>query len=891
MNVAERVTGAAAGSPAIARCLGAFRIEDRSGNPLHVRTRKARALLALLSLNGRPITRDRLADMLWSDRGEVQARSSLRQAIFELQRLDPLGGPILAAGREDVSLVRGALVTDLELIRSAAAQGDWPRLQTLLESSDAGLLTDLDGLDSELDDWLRHQRAHEPGKALAAALDAAERCASEAGPRAALDLVSEILRLDPVNEEATRFAMRLAHELGDSVALHRHFAALGERLRDEYDAEPSPETVELYGRLANGRPAMAAGELESAASHPAAEPAQKRGSSRRFLPIAAALVVLAIAVAAFVLLTRDSGRQAAGQGTLLLAVLPFEEQPPGNRLLADGLEEQTRIALSRNPSLRLLGRATTNAMAEQRLSPRQYGGRFGVTHVLEGMVRRNGDEVVVSASLSRTSDGVAIWHDTFRGRMGEPFALQDAIASGIEGKLRGRLAPGGGRRAEQIATSPEVYALYSEARRLVASRERDNARRAEALLREAVKADPNYGPAWSLLGAAIYFNGRVAIADSRRLAEALAAARRALSLAPNFAPAHATLAMLEGAGSPSEAPLRRAVALDPSYSEAWNWLGNSLASQHRLPEALEAYERSVEIDPLFRPAIQNLAGVATELGNQAAVERLVRRVRNAGASRLLIDSIRAHQLFLKGDLSGAAEVLRDAGLDAQGRSPPDLWLAWFETLIALGHFEALQRITRCPEWYGPVLAGKALPPKMFEGRPVEPEEFWTSIFFSTPASRALANKGRESELVSIYRRAFRNSDDFVTRTTQLNLLAELAPTLALALRSTGEEDEASYLLAAASNQLEQGIRRSSGRQPKAQLAMVRAAQGERAEAVALLESALRQGWLPDGRSVALDLAQEPAFRALRGDSRFEALRKRILGHIAKERAELGPLRA
>ena len=60
--------------------------------------------------------------------------------------------------------------------------------------------------------------------------------------------------------------------------------------------------------------------------------------------------------------------------------------------------------------------------------------------------------------------------------------------------------------------------------------------------------------------------------------------------------------------------------------------------------------------------------------------------------------------------------------------------------------------------------------------------------------------------------------------------------------------------------------------------------------MALLESAVGAGWLPDGRSNALDLADEPGFRDLRGDARFEAARKRVLDHIARERAELGPLK-
>jgi hypothetical protein len=58
----------------------------------------------------------------------------------------------------------------------------------------------------------------------------------------------------------------------------------------------------------------------------------------------------------------------------------------------------------------------------------------------------------------------------------------------------------------------------------------------------------------------------------------------------------------------------------------------------------------------------------------------------------------------------------------------------------------------------------------------------------------------------------------------------------------------------------------------------------------MLETALKRGWLPDGRTIALDLAREPAFNRLRGNPRFQAARDRILNHVAKEQAELGPLK-
>ena len=106
MNVAERIQQGAAKSRVVVRCLGRFRLQDAAGDQLQIRTRKARALLAALAFSGRPMSRDSLAALLWSDRGEVQARASLRQTIFELQHF---GGedPILAVGRDEISIRPG----------------------------------------------------------------------------------------------------------------------------------------------------------------------------------------------------------------------------------------------------------------------------------------------------------------------------------------------------------------------------------------------------------------------------------------------------------------------------------------------------------------------------------------------------------------------------------------------------------------------------------------------------------------------------------------------------------------------------------------------------------------------------------------------------------------
>jgi DNA-binding SARP family transcriptional activator/TolB-like protein len=895
VNLAERIRPFADTRRAVVRCLGRFRLHDGSGNQLQVRTRKARALVAALAVSNRPMSRDTLAALLWSDRGEQQARASLRQTIFELQHC---GGqePVLAVGRDDVSIRGDLLVTDVELIRDAASDDDWQRLLDHLREARPGLLTDLDGLDEEFDSWLRTERSQEPTGTLAIAVEAAERCMESAGPRAALEIACEVLRLDPADEPAARLAMRIDKQVGDNAALHRRYSVLRDRLRDEYDAEPSPETVDLFAKLANGNGAGTSSPFRFA---PQPDSSSERTSAeqtvqKRSWVVTAALGVLALvilgALAAVLLLSRYGGRPVQSGDKVLVAVLPFEQQPPDNSFLAAGLWEQTRGALTRNPSIRVLGRSTTEAMASAELPPDGYRKRFGVTHLLEGTVRRAGSGLLVSVSLTRTSDGVAVWQDSFRGRMGEPFALQDAIANGIEGKLRAQLAPGGGRRAEQIATSPEVYALYSEAKQLVAERDLESFQRAEALLRQALKADPNYAPAWSLLGEAIYFSRRRAIEDSSARAEALAAVRHALSLAPNFGSAHATLALVQGEVSQeAEARLRRAVALDPSDSEAWNWLGNSLVSQGRTEEAIAAYGQAIAIDPLFYPAATNLFDAADEIQDQAMIDKLLQTITNAGADPDFLTALKVGEAYSRGDLSGGLALLARSGLDENGRSKKLLWGGWFDGLTAIGYTDAMHRVTGCPDWYAPLLAGKVLPPTTFENKPVAPLEFWTSMYFSAPASRVMVQRGRSAELVRLYRAGFQSPDDFISRTGRMDLLPDLAPNLAIALETTGSPEEASYLLSATSRRLEMALRHTPARADSAKLALVRAAQGERAQALALLDTALRRGWFPDGRTVALDLAQEPAFHALRGDPRFEAARKRILDHIARERAELGPI--
>ncbi len=132
------------------------------------RTRKARALLAVLALGGpQPIARSRLAGLLWSRRGAEQARGSLRQALHELQEvLRPVGVPLLAATRTTVALDTEPIWLDVREVMRATP--DRPEPLDLLDGGD--LLADLDGLDAAFDLWLAEQRRRLRGGAVAIAV-------------------------------------------------------------------------------------------------------------------------------------------------------------------------------------------------------------------------------------------------------------------------------------------------------------------------------------------------------------------------------------------------------------------------------------------------------------------------------------------------------------------------------------------------------------------------------------------------------------------------------------------------------------------------------------------------------------------------------------------------
>lgn len=217
---------AKAGLRATLRCWGDFALHDAaSGDDLRPRGRKARALLAYLAMHpGKPISRERLMGLLWGERPHEQARSSLRQTLFELRDFSRADPPFLRIEREAVALQPGAIRTDIDRWRQLAGDGDYETLLAEIPEADETLFANLDGLDAGFDEWLQVERTRQREALIVLLSDASAGALAAGRTRAARALHARLVELNP--EEATPApATAPLAPLGEVRAPRRHSVA------------------------------------------------------------------------------------------------------------------------------------------------------------------------------------------------------------------------------------------------------------------------------------------------------------------------------------------------------------------------------------------------------------------------------------------------------------------------------------------------------------------------------------------------------------------------------------------------------------------------------------------------------------------------------------------
>ena len=289
-------------------------------------------------------------------------------------------------------------------------------------------------------------------------------------------------------------------------------------------------------------------------------------------------------------------------GDKSIAVLPFANLSPdkANDYFADGLTEELLNILAKMGGLKVISRTSSFAFKGKTVALPEVAKTLGVRHVLEGSIRRDGDDVRVTAQLIDVATDTHLWSETFDRKIEKIFAIQDEIARTIAGKLNIEVALTAATDAP--TENVDAYRAYLEARELFRHREKQDMARGLDLLKTATDLDPKFAEAHAL-AAAIHYVQAVSFPMFETEAPlARDAATKAHELKPTLALPHAIQGGLDMAGykwASGAEHLKRAVELDPSDTTARLWLGTALLELGRLDAGANTLHEAARLDPLY----------------------------------------------------------------------------------------------------------------------------------------------------------------------------------------------------------------------------------------------------------------------------------------------------
>ncbi|UZE49827.1 hypothetical protein ONR75_03245 [Rhodopseudomonas sp. P2A-2r] len=340
------------------RVLGGFEIIDlESGNGLSIPSKKARALLAILSTAPKlSASRSRLAALLWSDSAEEQARQSLRQLLSNLRRGPPSTANLVLFDESAVRLNEAILRIDVQTLLRQAVTADIPALLEAAVTYRGPFGQSMEAGDSEFDGWLRAERETIDQQAVALLDRLVRELAREERHPEALAHAATLLAISPLREETHRLIIAQEAIVSGRACAMQRFEAFRIMLRDELAVRPEPATLRLIDQLRN----LSSHPPPSATPADAAAPASLSRSRNRFRGGAAMLAAGCTAAATLALimfyLTRAQESVGDAKERVLVALLPFEGAVGDNapKALKETLSREATLAFSRNNRVTLI---------------------------------------------------------------------------------------------------------------------------------------------------------------------------------------------------------------------------------------------------------------------------------------------------------------------------------------------------------------------------------------------------------------------------------------------------------------------------------------------------------------------------------------------------------
>lgn len=285
-----------------------------------------------------------------------------------------------------------------------------------------------------------------------------------------------------------------------------------------------------------------------------------------------------------------------------IAVLPFADMSPAadQAYFSEGVAEELLNTLATIPDVRVTSRSSAFSFKDKGLSVPEIAERLNVSYVLDGSVRKAGQQLRISAQLIDARTDTQLWSRNFDKTLDNIFQVQDEIATDVVNEIKGTLniaAP------EQRQTDPVAYALFLQARQKRRLGTVDGYNEAIELYRRVLDIDPRYPPAWDEMASAYQSQ---AVTGLRPADEGFRLGREsaltAIDVDPNYAPAYDSLAFIaqyyETNLAAAAKYTQKALQLAPQDTGIVGSAGMLLQNLGRLQEGMRLIEYTVTTDPL-----------------------------------------------------------------------------------------------------------------------------------------------------------------------------------------------------------------------------------------------------------------------------------------------------
>ena len=324
------------------------------------------------------------------------------------------------------------------------------------------------------------------------------------------------------------------------------------------------------------------------------------GIKQHKLAVASALLVLVIGVVGLSVYLHARNTEVAIES---IAVLPFQNRStePDSEYLSDGLAESLIYRLSQLPNLKVSPTSTVFRYKGKEIDPVKVGQELGVSVVLSGRIVQRGDQLTISAELVDVRYNKLLWGEQYDRKMSDLLATQREIAREIVEKLKLKVSGEEKVLAKHYTENNEAYQLYLKGRFYWNKRTAEATKKAIEYFNQAIEKDSGFALAYAGL-ADCYVVPANRLPPREAMPKAKAAAMRALELDETLAEAHTSLGRVltiyDWDWTSAEKEYTRAIELNPRYAIAHQWYGGWLQAMGRGNEAIAERKWALELDPL-----------------------------------------------------------------------------------------------------------------------------------------------------------------------------------------------------------------------------------------------------------------------------------------------------